>query len=77
MMNMNSLNTKILTRFLLWARPGQRLIYQLPKPGPYGQTTLALTPLELLDRLAVLIPPPPAPPASLPWWVPMLHSVRR
>ena len=44
---------------LVWARSGgQRLIYQFPKPQPDGQTTLALTPLELLDRLAVLIPPP-------------------
>jgi hypothetical protein len=43
---------------LVWARAGQRLIYQLPRPGPLGQTALALTPLELLDRLAVLIPPP-------------------
>jgi len=43
---------------LVWARLGQRLIYQLPKPRPDGQTTLALTPLELLNRLAALIPPP-------------------
>jgi hypothetical protein len=36
----------------------QALIYRLPKPMPNGQTQLRLTPLELLDRLAALIPPP-------------------
>jgi len=36
----------------------QRLIYQLPKPRPDGQTVLSLTPLEFLERLATLIPPP-------------------
>ncbi len=30
----------------------------LPKPLPDGRTALYLTPLELLDRLAALIPPP-------------------
>jgi len=34
------------------------LVYQLPKPTPEGRTALALTPLELIDRLAALIPPP-------------------
>jgi hypothetical protein len=29
-----------------------------PKPAPAGKTQLRLTPLELLDRLAALIPPP-------------------
>jgi hypothetical protein len=36
----------------------QRLVYRLPKPRPDGQTVLLLTPLEFLDKLAVLIPPP-------------------
>ena len=34
------------------------MVYHLPKPGPDGRTDLALTPLELIDRLAALIPPP-------------------
>lgn len=33
-------------------------IYRLPKPTPNGRTQLRLTPLQLLDRLAALIPPP-------------------
>jgi hypothetical protein len=36
----------------------ERIRYTLPKPGPGGQTAMTLTPLELLDRLAALIPPP-------------------
>lgn len=28
------------------------------KPGPGGSVSLLLTPLELIDRLAALIPPP-------------------
>ena len=32
--------------------------YLLPKPDRDGRTVIELTPLELLDRLAVLIPPP-------------------
>ena len=35
-----------------------RVRYTLPKPRPDGSTELVLTPLELLDRLAELIPPP-------------------
>jgi hypothetical protein len=35
-----------------------RVVYRLPKPQPDGRTALSLTPLELLDRLAALIPPP-------------------
>jgi hypothetical protein len=34
------------------------MVYSLPKPRPDGQTVLALTPLEFLDRLAALVPPP-------------------
>lgn len=36
----------------------QRLIYQLPKPGADGRTQLILSPLELIARLAALVPPP-------------------
>jgi len=36
----------------------QVLVYELPKPMPDGRTALLLTPLELLNRLASLIPPP-------------------
>ncbi len=43
---------------LAWAREGERLRYRLPKPRADGQSVLELTPFELLDRLAVLIPPP-------------------
>jgi hypothetical protein len=35
-----------------------RLVYDHPKPGPGAPGTLILTPLELLDRLAALVPPP-------------------
>jgi hypothetical protein len=35
-----------------------RLIYHLPKPGPDGRTQLILSPLELIERLAALVPPP-------------------
>jgi len=44
---------------LAWAEENPEiLVYQLPKPLPDGRTALYLTPLELLDRLAALIPPP-------------------
>jgi hypothetical protein len=35
-----------------------RLIYHLPKPGPDGRTQLILSPLELIERIAALVPPP-------------------
>ena len=34
------------------------LVYRHPKPQPDGRTELRLTPLELIERLAALIPPP-------------------
>ena len=34
------------------------LVYRLPKPATDGRTELILTPLEFLDRIAALIPPP-------------------
>ncbi len=36
----------------------KRLIYHLPKPGPDGQTQIILSPLELIGRIAALVPPP-------------------
>jgi hypothetical protein len=36
----------------------ERLLYECTKPGPGGAGPLRLTPLQLLDRLAALIPPP-------------------
>ncbi|MBM5812943.1 MAG: transposase [Gammaproteobacteria bacterium] len=43
---------------LCWDGAGQPVRYHLTRPLPSGQTELTLTPLELLDRLAALIPPP-------------------
>jgi len=43
---------------LVWEPGEQRLRYQLPQPGHRGETVLMLTPLEFLDRIALLIPPP-------------------
>jgi hypothetical protein len=43
---------------LQWIEKDQLLVFRLPKPRPDGQTILYLTPLEFLDKLAVLIPPP-------------------
>ena len=43
---------------LSWDGSEQPVRYTLPKPLPTGQTELTLEPLELLDRLATLIPPP-------------------
>ena len=36
----------------------EELVYRFDKPQPDGHTQLRLTPLELIDRLAALIPPP-------------------
>ena len=36
----------------------ERLLYTGAKLGPGGNGPLLLTPLELLDRLAALVPPP-------------------
>jgi len=35
-----------------------QLVYRFPKPQPDGRTELHLSPLELIERLAALIPPP-------------------
>jgi len=37
---------------------GERILYRSPKPQRDGTTALTLTPLELIDQLAALIPPP-------------------
>ena len=37
-----------------------RYRYDAPKPGPKGTVCLIVSPLELLDRLAALVPPPRA-----------------
>jgi len=34
------------------------LVYESGKPGPDGSVSVMLTPLELIERLAALIPPP-------------------
>ena len=36
----------------------ERIVYRLPRPQRDGRTALSLTPLELIDHLAALIPPP-------------------
>lgn len=36
----------------------EHLVYESLKPGPGGSVSLLLTPLELIERLASLIPPP-------------------
>jgi hypothetical protein len=43
-----------------WLREldSERLVYDHPKRGPGGSGPLLLTPLELLDCLAALVPPP-------------------
>jgi hypothetical protein len=44
---------------LQWADAQHRkLIYRLPQAAPDGTLTLQLSPLECIDRLAALIPPP-------------------
>ena len=37
---------------------GDQLVYSLRKPTLDGRTELVLTPLELLERLSMLVPPP-------------------
>ncbi|MCC7326280.1 MAG: hypothetical protein IT521_05700 [Burkholderiales bacterium] len=57
----------------------KRLRYDSTKPGPDGNGPLFLTPLELIDRLALLVPPnrPTAvPPVRPPWTGLFLHGSR-
>ncbi len=37
------------------ATAGERIVYRLPHPAPDGTTALSLTPLEFLERVALLI----------------------
>jgi hypothetical protein len=39
-------------------RDPEHLLYQSAKPHPGGNAPLRLAPLQLLDRLAALVPPP-------------------
>ncbi|MGA7983111.1 MAG: transposase [Chromatiaceae bacterium] len=39
---------------------GHQVIYRLPKPQRDGRTALSLTPQQLIDHLAALLPPPRA-----------------
>jgi len=41
----------------------EHLVYESVKPGPGGSVSLLMTPLELIERLAALIPPPHRRPA--------------
>jgi hypothetical protein len=36
----------------------ERLLYEVTKPGPGGGGSLRLTPLEMIDPIAALVPPP-------------------
>ena len=54
-----------------------QLVYRSPKPQPNGRTELRVTPLELLDRLAALIPPPRLHRHHYHGVRPMHHSARR
>jgi hypothetical protein len=38
--------------------PHARVLYRFPRPTPDGRTALILTPFELIERLAVFVPPP-------------------
>ena len=38
--------------------PDARLVYELPRPAHDGRTRVRLSPLEVIDRLARLVPPP-------------------
>jgi hypothetical protein len=54
-----------------------RLVYRFPKPQPDGRTELRLAPLELIERLAALIPPPCTATATTGCSRRMRHSARR
>jgi len=38
----------------------EHLVYHCPKPRPDGPSEWVLTPLELIDKIAALVPPPRA-----------------
>ncbi len=41
-----------------WQKRSKRVVYELPKPRPNAASAIALDPLELIDRLVLLIAPP-------------------
>jgi hypothetical protein len=43
---------------LSWDNRSQRVVYELAKPLPNAPGALTLDPIELIDRLVILIPPP-------------------
>jgi DNA-directed RNA polymerase subunit RPC12/RpoP len=43
---------------LSWEKRSGRVVYELAKPRPNAPSAITLDPLELIDRLVVLIPPP-------------------
>jgi hypothetical protein len=43
---------------LSWEKRSGRVVYELPKSRPNAPSAITLEPLELIDRLVVLIPPP-------------------
>lgn len=43
---------------LSWEKRSGRVIYELPKPRPNTPGAILLNPLELIDRLVLLMPPP-------------------
>jgi hypothetical protein len=57
----------------------EHLVHESVKPGPGGSVSLMLTPLELIERLAALIPPPRPQTAAMligELTIPSLDSVR-
>jgi hypothetical protein len=44
----------------LQQRNAEHLVYRNPKPRPDGPSELVLTPLELIDMVAITVPPPRA-----------------
>ena len=47
--------------------PAGQLVLQLKSPWRDGTTHIVMSPLELMQRLAALVPPPAAASDSLPW----------
>ena len=45
----------------------EHLVYDIAKPRPDGPRTLVLTPIELIDQVAALVPPPARAPPSVLW----------
>ena len=58
----------------LQQRDAGHLVYHCPKPRPDGPRDLVLTPLELIDRIAALVPIAIVTTAC---WCPTRHCARR